>query len=205
MYGLTGLALIGILLSWAGVAITWLSGDDYRAWLIGIGLIFIAAVFRAVFSLLVGLWERNLRPMFGHLVPVGLAIVYLIGTYETTDVSRLISGVQEDITRTEKCEVSSTPSRGDAVIFYKHCSEITLADIYWEAEITGAYYYWGEGDPRDPDGGCVISQFQDGIYNNANLMHFSKPCSRVTDADVEVYIPPGGSYYYWDWYETLNP
>ena len=54
-------------------------------------------------------------------------------------------------------------------------------------------------------GGCVISQFQDGIYDNANLMHFSKPCSRVTDADVEVYIPPGGSYYYWDWYETLNP
>ncbi len=201
MNGLTGLALIGILLSWAGVAITWLSGDNYRAWIVGIGLIFIAAVF----SLLIGLWERNFRPMFVHLVPVGLAIVYLASNYETADVSRLISGVQEDISGTEKCEVSSTPSRGDSVTFYKHCSEITLADVYWEAGITDEYYYWGEGEPRDPYGGCVISQFQDGIYDNANLMHFSKPCSRVTDADVEVYIPPGGSYYYWDWYETLNP
>ena len=178
---------LGVLLSWIGVALTWLSGlagdaQYERVWLAGIGLVFLGAAI----SLGAGLWEHNLRPMIGHVIPVGLAVVFLLLYLNAFDSPR--------------CEVGSSLVQTLATRFDKPCSEITLADVYEGAgvPIGGEYHYWGDEDIPDLfEGVCIIGKQEVTALNEAARL--DKPCSEITLADVyeDAGVALGEEYHYW--------
>ena len=179
---------LGLLLSWIGVALTWLSGlasdaQDERVWIAGIGLVFIGAAI----SLAAGLWEHNLRPMIGQVIPVGSAVVFLL----------LYLNAFEDSPR---CEIGSSPVQTFATRFDKPCSEITLADVYEDAGVPlgEEYHYWGTEDIPDLfEDLCLVGR-QEVIALN-DVARLDKPCSEITLADIyeDAGVALGEEYRYW--------
>ena len=184
------LSLLAIALTWGGVAGTWLVEGD--AWVYAI-IIFGLGI---VLSIGIGLWEHDFRALISAVIPVGLAAFYL-ATY-----FGIVSFSGGNLSFGDTCRVSEYEHMASATQFDKKCSELTQADIYWDAKVPFGKLYWyeGRGDPPDVLNGCRVGFTADAINNPKATTYFAKPCSLLTDQDaVDAGGGTGETYYYWAW------
>ena len=181
---------IGLALGFGGaVSAYFVEGD---LWLYAVA----AALLGSVVTSGVNLAERKRVAALASLLPIGIAAFYLV----INPVNFTFEGGRLSIQET--CMVRQYQEYGEATTFQKKCSELTNADIYWEAKVEYGerYYYEGKGAPPQTFNGCRIGLTRDAIGDPDKTVYVAKPCEQVTSEDAQrAGVGASGSYYTWQW------
>ena len=181
---------VGLALGFGGaVSAYFLEGD---LWLYAIA----AALLGSLVTAGVNLAERKRVAALLSLLPIGIAAFYLVMNPVNLTFSEGRLSIQET------CMVRQQEEVGESTTFQKKCSELTQADIYWEAKVEYGqpYYYQGKGSPPQTYNGCLIGLTRDAVNDPAKTTYVAKPCDQVTTEDAkQASAGASATYYTWQW------